>query len=126
MKVSKNHTYVYIVIKVPKELYLSDKNDDAAENFLPLSKEFTDFQDCSTTAQTIILLPKSALKHTVNLLPSSIPLYGPIYLLSQKELAALRKYIEENIAAGRIRKSSSPAGAPILFIPKKMESCAFV
>ena len=69
--------------------------------------------------QTTILPPKSAPQHAIDLLPGSTPPYRPIYLLSQKELTALRKCIEENIAAGRIRKSLSPAGALILFIPKK-------
>ena len=118
MKACRNQACVYAVIKAPEELYLPDE-DDAAESFSPLPKEFADFQDCLATAQTTILPPKGAPEHAIDLLPGSTPPYGPIYPLSQKELAALRKYIEENIAAGRIRKSSSPAGAPILFIPKK-------
>jgi hypothetical protein len=47
------------------------------------------------------------------------PLYGPIYPLSQTELAALREFLEEYLAKGFIRESKSPAGAPILFVPKK-------
>ncbi len=48
--------------------------------------------------------------------------FGPIYNLSQTELAALRKYIDENLGKGFIRHSKSPAGAPILFVKKKGES----
>ncbi|SCO20140.1 uncharacterized protein FFB20_15872 [Fusarium fujikuroi] len=47
------------------------------------------------------------------------PLYGPIYPLSQAELKELREYIQENLKTGRIRPSKSPAGSPILFVPKK-------
>jgi hypothetical protein len=43
----------------------------------------------------------------------------PIYSLSEKELEALRKYIEENLAKGYIKPSKLPARYPILFIPKK-------
>jgi len=31
----------------------------------------------------------------------------------------LKKYIKENLAKGFIRKSKSPAGAPVLFVKKK-------
>jgi len=31
----------------------------------------------------------------------------------------LKKYIRENLAKGIIRKSKSPAGAPVLFVKKK-------
>src|SRR5690606_34686155 len=46
------------------------------------------------------------------------PPYGPIYSLSEKELAVLREELESLRASGKIRPSKSPAGAPILFVPK--------
>ena len=45
--------------------------------------------------------------------------WGPLYPLSPKELEVLREYLEDATAKGWIRPSKSPAGAPILFIPKK-------
>ncbi len=47
------------------------------------------------------------------------PPFGPIYNLSQNELAALRDYLDENLAKNFIRHSKSLAGAPILFVKKK-------
>ena len=47
------------------------------------------------------------------------PTVGPIYGLSEKELAEVRSYIKERLAKGHIRESKSPAGYPILFVPKK-------
>ncbi|KAM4062531.1 reverse transcriptase (RNA-dependent DNA polymerase) [Hirsutella rhossiliensis] len=44
---------------------------------------------------------------------------GPIYNLSEHELAVLREYIASAQAKGWIRRSISPAGSPILFVPKK-------
>src|SRR6266481_2783840 len=49
---------------------------------------------------------------------TALPL-GPIYSLSQEELLALHKFIDENVATGFIRPSWSPHGAPVLFIRKK-------
>ena len=45
--------------------------------------------------------------------------FSPIYSLSQEELVALCKFIDENLATGFICPSHSPCGAPVLFIQKK-------
>jgi hypothetical protein len=42
-----------------------------------------------------------------------------IYNLSAKEEIILKDWIEKNLEAGFIRKSTSPAAAPIFFVPKK-------
>ena len=55
----------------------------------------------------------------IELQPGKEPLYGPIYLLSPRELAALKEFLEENLAKGFIREFKSPTGTLILFIPKK-------
>ena len=47
------------------------------------------------------------------------PTFGPIYQLSETELKALDEYLKENLAKGFIKPSSSSAGYPILFVPKK-------
>jgi len=44
--------------------------------------------------------------------------FGPLYSLAHHELEACKKWIEENLDKGFIRDSSSPAGAPILFVKK--------
>jgi hypothetical protein len=42
-----------------------------------------------------------------------------MYPLSPRELIALKKFLEENLAKGFIQESKSPAGTPILFALKK-------
>jgi len=56
----------------------------------------------------------------------SAPPLGTIYPLSPVELEALRKFLDENIATGLLRSSSSPHGAPVLFVKKRMVPYAFV
>ena len=63
------------------------------------------------------LLLRGRQEHAIEL--TGEPLYGPIYNLLEKELKTLREYLAEALDRGWIRESSSPAGAPILFIPKK-------
>ncbi|KAG4090621.1 hypothetical protein H8356DRAFT_1360747 [Neocallimastix lanati (nom. inval.)] len=45
----------------------------------------------------------------------------PIYQKTDEEFRVLEEYINEFPAIGFIRKSKSPAGAPVLFVPKKNE-----
>ena len=59
------------------------------------------------------------VEHSIPIIEGMKVPYGPIYPLSGKELETLRAYIEEALAKGWIQHSESPAGAPILFVPKK-------
>ena len=57
--------------------------------------------------------------HEIPIEEGKKPTYGPIYALSETELKALREYLDKNLKKGFIRPSMSPAGYPILFVPKK-------
>lgn len=46
------------------------------------------------------------------------PPYGPLYSMSRDELLVLRKTLADYLDKGFIRVSSSPAGAPVLFVKK--------
>lgn len=65
------------------------------------------------------LPPHRPYDHSITLEPGSQVPFGPLYTLSQKELEELRAYIDDNLKKGFIRRSESPAGAPVLFVPKK-------
>jgi hypothetical protein len=80
---------------------------------------YHDFADVFSKAKANVLPPHRPYDHTIDLEPESTIPYGPIYRLSEIELAALRDFIEEYTAKGFIRPSKSPAGAPILFVKKK-------
>lgn len=56
--------------------------------------------------------------HAIDLEPGKTTSWGPIYSLSQKELKILREYLDKMVAEEKIQVSKSPAGSPILFVPK--------
>ncbi|SOV01580.1 uncharacterized protein UDID_18214 [Ustilago sp. UG-2017a] len=60
-------------------------------------------------------------KHDLHLelLEGGKPPQGPLYLKGPREMAELRKYLDENLEKGFIRPSKSPARSPVLFVPKK-------
>jgi len=78
--------------------------------------KFADVFDKGKASQ----LPPHHLYHLkINLEEGSAPPLGTIYPLSPVELEALRKFLDENIATGLLRSSSSPHRALVLFIKKK-------
>jgi hypothetical protein len=49
----------------------------------------------------------------------TMPSIGKLYNMSGPELEVLKDYIDDMLGKGFIRASSSPVGAPILFVKKK-------
>jgi hypothetical protein len=62
-------------------------------------------------------IPVKGVEHVIEIMKD--PLFGLIYNLSETELASLREYLNKSLDKGWIQYSISPAGAPILFVPKK-------
>ena len=119
VKECRNHAYVYAVVKMPEEVWLpgDDREDPTSSEGLP--SELLAYRDIFAPENAKTLPPQKATDHTIELKDGETPPYGPIYPLSQTELRELRAYLDENLDNGRIRPSKSPAGAPILFVPKK-------
>jgi hypothetical protein len=63
--------------------------------------------------------PDRDIEFSIELLPSTAPISKRPYRMDVKDLAELKKQIEELISKGFICPSSSPWGAPTLFVDKK-------
>jgi hypothetical protein len=59
------------------------------------------------------------IKYRINLEPSISPFWGLVYPLSESELTIFREYLESNKIKSWIRRSISPTGVLIMFVPKK-------
>ena len=79
--------------------------------------EVADYADIFDNANASKLPMFKSGDHAIE--TSSDPPYGPIYNLSANELKILREYLDDALAKGWIKHSTSPAGSPILFVPKK-------
>jgi hypothetical protein len=84
-----------------------------------LPKEYEDYTDVFSAEEAMKRNEIEDAEHPIDLLPGKDPPYGPIYNLSARELSVLREYIHSSLDKGWIAPSRSPAGAPILFAPKK-------
>jgi hypothetical protein len=63
--------------------------------------------------------PDRDIEFNIELLPGTAPIYKRPYGMNVKDLAELKKQIDELLSKGYIRPSSSPCGSPILFVDKK-------
>jgi hypothetical protein len=79
---------------------------------------YHDYISVFEKTQSENLPPHRSFDHAIDLKEGTDPPWGPIYALSEKELVALREYLEEMLKTGKIRPSKSPAGSLILFVPK--------
>ena len=63
--------------------------------------------------------PERDVKHAVDILPDSKPPAQRTYRMSPAELAEVRRQLDKYLEKGWVRPSTSPYGAPILFVRKK-------
>jgi hypothetical protein len=63
--------------------------------------------------------PYREVEFVIDLLPKTAPISKRPYMTSVEELKELKKQLMELQEAGYIRPSSSPWGAPVLFVQKK-------
>jgi hypothetical protein len=63
--------------------------------------------------------PDMEVELVIDLLPGTAPISKRSYMMSVEELKELKKQLTELQEAGYIRPSSSPCGAPVLFVQKK-------
>jgi hypothetical protein len=63
--------------------------------------------------------PEREVEFVIDLLPGTAPISKRPYRMSVEELQELKKQLTELQVAGYIRPSSSPWGAPVLFVQKK-------
>jgi hypothetical protein len=63
--------------------------------------------------------PERDIEFVIELKLGTTPIYKTPYRMATPELAELKEHIKELLEKGFIRPSSSPWGAPVIFVPKK-------
>ncbi|KAI0992792.1 hypothetical protein K3495_g15392, partial [Podosphaera aphanis] len=115
---NKLQIYAAMIQKIDK---IENNNEDKVINDWKsqIPAEYADYHDMMDEDRAKNLPPRRPYDHKIPLKEGLEPPYKPLYGMSREELIALKNYIEENLGKGYIRASSSPAGAPVLFVKKK-------
>ena len=98
---------------------LSGKSASVSEapDLSGIPKEYHDYADVFSKAEADKLAPHRPYDLKINLEEgTSPPPITAMYSLSPPELEALREFIDDNLRRGFIRATSSPHGAPVLFV----------
>src|SRR5882672_1763106 len=106
-------------ISLPKVTGHSMTTSEIPVDMSSVPEDYHEFVDMFSKYKAGKLADHRPYDLKITLDKGTTPPYGLIYSLSQEELAALRKFIDENLTTGFIRPSRSPHGAPVLFIRKK-------
>jgi hypothetical protein len=71
------------------------------------------------TEELPCMLPDRDIEFVIELKPSTAPIYKTPFMTTIPELAELKEHVKELLEKGFIHPSSSPWGAPVIFVPKK-------
>jgi hypothetical protein len=66
-----------------------------------------------------VMPPDHDIEFMIELKPGTTPIYKTPYRMATPELAELKEHVKELLEKGFIHPSSSPWGAPVIFVPKK-------
>jgi len=113
--------YDETVVFDPKAQYVGrigkiEEKDPVELQTLP--QEYAQFKHLFRPEASEKMPPRRTFDHAIDLKEGSEPPWGPVYPMSQYQLNTLKTYLDEMLAQGKITHSQSPAGAPILFVPK--------
>jgi len=83
-----------------------------------LPRYYHEFKERFEDQKAEMLAPQRTFDHAIELKEGSTPPWGPVYPISAYQLNECDTYLKRMLAQGKITESKSPAGAPILFVPK--------
>jgi transposase InsO family protein len=88
------------------------------EGLQTVPEQFRPFIDIMGKEAADALPNHTSYDHEIKLKEGETAPWGPIYPLSEVELETLREWLKDMLRTGKIRRSTSSASSPILFVPK--------
>ncbi|GBG91191.1 hypothetical protein CBR_g52073 [Chara braunii] len=95
---------------------ISDQPKEEEKIHPTIASLLEEYKDLSEAPSGVVTRP---IQHCIEIEPGSRMPKEAVYRMSPKELEELRRQLDELLEKGWMRPSSSPFGAPVLFVPKK-------
>ncbi|KAK6213447.1 reverse transcriptase domain protein [Colletotrichum tabaci] len=99
------------------ESFINDQREE--ERLSPIPAEYRSYKKLFAEELETGLPEHGPWDHEIPIKEGEHPKFHKLYGLNENQREELDKYINKNLRKGYIRPSTSPAGYPILFVPKK-------
>nr|CAD40090.2 OSJNBb0012A12.12 [Oryza sativa Japonica Group] len=111
---TNNDGRVVTVHALSSESLRSSLNQIALEE-IPIVQEYADVFPDDLPGMP----PKRDIEFRIDLVPGTTPIHKRPYRMAANELAEVKRQVDDLLQKGYIRPSSSPWGAPVIFVEKK-------
>ncbi|KAF8753953.1 hypothetical protein RHS01_06576 [Rhizoctonia solani] len=91
---------------------------DWQQGLVTFPEQYHEFAKVFGEEEFKVLPPHREYDIAIDLVPDAKLSPGPIYGMTDAESKALKQHIDEELATGKIRPSTSSAGAPVMFVKK--------
>ncbi|QRW20440.1 Retrotransposable element Tf2 protein [Rhizoctonia solani] len=105
-------------ITFPNQVQIALEEEADPNPLADLPIEYHEFAKVFGEEEFKVLPPHREYDISIDLTPDAKLSPGPIYGMTDAESKALKQHIDEELATGKIRPSTSSAGAPVMFVKK--------
>ncbi|QRW22411.1 Retrotransposable element Tf2 protein [Rhizoctonia solani] len=105
-------------ITFPEQVQIASEEEADQNPLADLPEQYHKFAKVFGEEEFKVLPPHREYNIAIDLIPDAKLSPGPIYGMTDAESKALKQHIDEELATGKIRPSTSLAGAPVMFVKK--------
>ncbi|KAF8749109.1 hypothetical protein RHS01_10282 [Rhizoctonia solani] len=106
------------LITFPEQVQIASEEEADPNPLADLPPQYHEFAKVFGKEEFKVLPPHREYDISIDLIPDAKLSPGPIYGMTDAESKALKQHIDEELATGKIRPSTSSTGAPVMFVKK--------
>ncbi|QRW17263.1 Retrotransposable element Tf2 protein [Rhizoctonia solani] len=106
------------LVTFPEQVQIASKEEADSNPLADLPPQYHEFAKVFGKEEFKVLPPHREYDISIDLVPDAKLSPGPIYGMTDAESKALKQHIDKELATGKIRPSTSSAGAPVMFVKK--------
>ncbi|QRW15573.1 Retrotransposable element Tf2 protein [Rhizoctonia solani] len=106
------------LVAFPEQVQIASEEEADSDPLADLPPQYHEFAKVFGEEEFKVLPPHREYNISIDLVPDAKLSPGPIYGMTNAESKALKQHIDEELATGKIRPSTSSAGAPVMFVKK--------
>ncbi|QRW23751.1 Retrotransposable element Tf2 protein [Rhizoctonia solani] len=106
------------LVTFPEQAQIASEEEADSDPLADLPPQYHEFAKVFGEEEFKVLPPHREYDISIDLVPDAKLSPGPIYGMTDAESKALKQHIDEELATGKIRPSTSSAGAPVMFVKK--------